>query len=136
MVPDQPSLPNVDELGGIPVLDQETLEQLIEIDGGELGLITEMFGLFSADQPRRLSLLKDAIESNDLTKIMEISHAMKGSAGTIGAARLRAVAAILEALGRGHKVESAPEYLFGHLERAYLEAHDALKRHINETTQS
>ncbi|MCL1908904.1 MAG: Hpt domain-containing protein [Holophagaceae bacterium] len=127
-----PHIPNDDAFCSIPVLDAETLEQLIEIDGGELGLTTEMFGLFLADQPKRLSLLKGAIESNDITSIMEISHAIKGSAGTMGALRLRSVAAVLEGFGKGQVIETTPSHLFGCLESAYIEARDALEKHINK----
>ncbi|MCL1894395.1 MAG: Hpt domain-containing protein [Holophagaceae bacterium] len=136
MVTDPFLIPSIENLGDLPVLDQETLDQLIEIDCGELGLTIEMVELFTTDQPKRFVALKSAIESNDLTKIMEISHAIKGSAGTIGAMRLRALAAMLEAYGRGYEVEVPPSQLYEQLLSAYSCVSHALDAHIKRSTST
>jgi HPt (histidine-containing phosphotransfer) domain-containing protein len=125
-----PSIASLDELSDVPVLDRPTLDQLKDLDDGRLGLTIEMFEIFEADQPPRLSGIQQALEARDMVRVTEISHTIKGSAGTIGAPRLRAVAALLEASARGHKVEAQPHDIFACLSNAYHEAHGALKDYI------
>jgi HPt (histidine-containing phosphotransfer) domain-containing protein len=130
MTSDQAPFVQLSELKNIPVLDQSTLDLLREIDDGGLDLTKEMFGMFEADQPPRLEALHEALESSDMTRITEISHTIKGSAGTMGAMRLRATAAILEFYGRTSTIESSPAEVYALLTAAYTEVHDALHRHI------
>jgi HPt (histidine-containing phosphotransfer) domain-containing protein len=125
-----PSIASLDELSDVPVLDQPTLNQLKDLDDGALGLTIEMFEIFEADQPPRLSGIQQSLEAKDMTRVTELSHTIKGSAGTIGAPRLRAVAALLEASARGHKVQAPPHDIFACLLNAYQEAHGALKGYI------
>jgi HPt (histidine-containing phosphotransfer) domain-containing protein len=120
-------------LGDVPalcVLEQETLDQLREVDDGELGLAEDMLGIFEADTPPRLAALDDAIASNNLTKITEVAHAFKGACGTIGAMRTRAIAALLEAHGRGMDVDATPAELQSKLKEAFEEARAALAAYI------
>ncbi|MDR0498607.1 MAG: Hpt domain-containing protein [Holophagales bacterium] len=122
---------SIDELPNVPVLDQPTLDQIKNIDDEELGLIRELFGIFETDMPARLSALKIAIESNNMTKIRELSHAMKGSCGTIGAMRLRAISAMIENHTRENQAEVATlDELFNRLQNAFGEAHEALRKYI------
>jgi len=128
----QPNLVPLDKLNDNPVLDQETLEQLRDADDGELGLAREMFDIFKADSPPRISAIKEAIEANDLVKLREISHAMKGSCGTIGATRVSAIAAMLEAYGRSYETEAPPAELLDRLQNAFDEACAALESFIGD----
>lgn len=87
---------------GLPAehLDAATLEQLLALDDGELGLITEMYELFRDDTPPRLSLVESALAQDHPVELSEAAHAVKGAASTMGAPRVRALAAHLEAAGR------------------------------------
>jgi HPt (histidine-containing phosphotransfer) domain-containing protein len=118
------------ELQTIPVLDRATLDLLREIDDGGLTLTAEMFEMFSADQPPRISALHSAIKSGDMARITELSHTIKGSAGTMGATRVRAVAASLEAYGKTGEIETPPMEALDLLKKAYQEAYTALDEHI------
>jgi HPt (histidine-containing phosphotransfer) domain-containing protein len=131
-----PLIASLNELSDVPVLDQPTLDQLKDLDDGGLGLTIEMFEIFSADQPPRLSGIQQALEAKDMTRVTEISHTIKGSAGTIGAPRLRAIAALLEAHARGHQSGASPYELFSHLVNTYHEVHDALKKYIESASRS
>ncbi|MDR1841272.1 MAG: Hpt domain-containing protein [Holophagales bacterium] len=134
MTSTQPNIVPLDELNNIPVLDIETLEQLKDVDDGRLELAREMFGIFKADTPPRLSAIKAAIEANDFVKLREVSHALKGSCGTIGAARVRIISAVLEAYGRGCKIEAPPDEIFKCLQNASDEACRALESFIDDDT--
>jgi HPt (histidine-containing phosphotransfer) domain-containing protein len=122
----------LENLSSVPVLDQEALEQFRKIDGGGLGLTKEMFEIFETDMPPRLSALNEAIESNALSRVAELSHAIKGSCGTIGAMRVRYISAWIEAYGRGYEVEAAPSRLFEQLQDECNEVFKAFGKYISE----
>lgn len=100
------------------VIDLATLEQLLMLDDGELGLIQEMLTLFRDDTPPRLALIEEAIHHDQPTALSEAAHAVKGAASTMGAPRVRAIAAGLEAAGRK---ESSVAGYGNHLEQMRVE---------------
>lgn len=114
---DPASLPN-------EVIDLATLEQLLDLDDGELGLIQEMLQLFRDDTPPRLALIEAAIQQDQPIALSEAAHAVKGAASTMGAPRVRAIAAELEAAGR--KESSVTGYA-GHLAQMRIEFAQSLE---------
>jgi len=132
MTPTEPSVQQPDELTRVPVLDQAALAHILEAGNGEFGLLEELIGIFQHDQPPRLDKLKEAINSGDTHTIGDISHAIRGSAGTMGASRLRAAAGMLEAYGLGRPSSASPEELFELLVRAYEEAKLALGEYLEK----
>lgn len=88
-----------------PVLDSGTLEQLLALDDGGLGLFLEMFDLFKEDTPTRIRALAPLAESGALEDLADAAHAIKGAASTMGAMRLRAAAAAIEGSCRTETVE-------------------------------
>jgi len=89
-----------------PVLDPNTLEQLLALDDGELGLFLEMFQLFQEDTPERISAMAPLLAEGNLGELADVAHAVKGAASTMGAMKLRTAAAAVEAAGR--KGEALP----------------------------
>jgi len=132
MVPVSSNTVSIDELSAIPVLDLHTLSQIDNVDDGKRGLMKELFGMFETDMPVRLSALKAAIESNDMNKVRELSHAAKGSSGTIGAMRTRAASAMIEAHSKGNQTEATLDELFDHLQNAFADACEALREYIGQ----
>jgi HPt (histidine-containing phosphotransfer) domain-containing protein len=128
----EPSTQKPDELTKVPVLDFVALAHILEAGNGELGLLEELIGIFQHDQPPRLDKLKEAVNSGDMAVIKDISHAIRGSAGTMGASRLRAAAGILETYGLDHSAAASPEALFELLVRAYDEAKLALGEYLEK----
>lgn len=59
------------------------------IFGEDLDLLQEMLGEFLQDQPGKIAGLTEALASNDLERIQQCAHALKGSSGQVGAERLR-----------------------------------------------
>jgi len=128
----EPDFQKPEGLPGIPVLDQNALGHIMEVGDGEAELLKELLGMFERDQPPRLDNLMAAINSGDMKTIRDIAHAIRGSAGTMGAARLRAAAGILEAYGLGHPVAEPPDGLFKLLVGAYDEARQALTKYLEK----
>ena len=113
-----------------PCLDPATLDQLLSLDDGGVGLITELLGLFEEDTPERLAGLRSAFDRGEAVQISELAHAMKGSAGTIGAAGMRAIALEIEQATKGGRLDPSLPQRFQLLDEAYGEACAALRAFI------
>jgi HPt (histidine-containing phosphotransfer) domain-containing protein len=111
-------------------LDLSVMDQLLSLDDGALGLIKEMLGLFRNDTPDRIRAIEATLASGDLADMADVAHAIKGAAGTMGAPRLRAIAAELEGAGRrgGLGIDSA--LLLEQLKETYADAVAALEAFI------
>lgn len=112
------------------VIDLGTLDQLLSLDDGELGLITEMYELFRDDTPPRLALVEDALKRDLPTELSEAAHAVKGAASTMGAPRVRALAAHLEASGRKDASIAPQASLMPLLQEEFQQAVKALEGFI------
>lgn len=104
------------------ILDPDTMQQLLDLDDGELGLIREMYELFRDDTPPRIVLLEDAIRRDDREQMGDTAHAVKGAASTMGAPKVRAFAQSLEAGSRTGNFAEAPAELLTNLKAAFAEA--------------
>ena len=60
----------------------EELRQLAEADEG---LVKEVLSVFQSDTADRVQKLRGAVEQDDRTLVKNQAHAMKGSAGQVGA---------------------------------------------------
>lgn len=110
-----------------PVLDDQVMAQLLDLDDGEIGLLTEMFELYQQDMPDRLDTLDEAVREGNLAGIAETAHAVKGAASTMGIPRARVLAACLEAAGRKSDLPAEEMgRIVGQLRDAYLESVEAL----------
>lgn len=111
------------------LLDLTTLQNLVDLDDGSHGLVTEMIGIFREDTPRRLHDILSAAEKGDADELSRAAHALKGGAGALGARALRLMAADLEALGRGGSADAGPD-LAGRLEALFQASLTALEAYV------
>ncbi|HSV34419.1 MAG TPA: response regulator [Ramlibacter sp.] len=80
----------------VPVMDFARLEEFREFDDEALTMTREVVALFIADAPLRLQALAQAVEAQDTAGLARTAHALKGTAGNIGAAALQQAAGLLE----------------------------------------
>ncbi|WP_257312706.1 Hpt domain-containing protein [Geothrix fuzhouensis] len=113
------------------LLDLTTLQNLVELDDGSFGLVLEMMGIFREDTQRRIEDILAAATRQDAEEFSRASHALKGGAGALGAKALRALAAELEALGRGGSVEAGAD-LRDRLESLFQASLAALEAFVRE----
>ena len=86
-----------------PPVDPEVIEMLASLqEPGEPDLVVELVTLFLRDTPERLNELAGPV---DAAQVARVAHAIKGSAGNLGAMTLQDVASRLEQAG--HRGESA-----------------------------
>ena len=120
-----PSHPGGDVFTGI--LDLSVMEQLLSLDDGELGLLEEMLVLYKEDTPDRIKAMDHTLASADLVDMADVAHAIKGAASTMGAPKVRSLAAELETAGRLGPKEVDLHLLLEQLKQAYLESVVALE---------
>jgi len=113
------------------LLDLTTLQNLVELDDGSHGLVQEMIGIFREDTPHRIEDILAAAARQDAEAFSRASHALKGGSGALGAKALRALAAELEALGRGGSVEAGTD-LKARLEKLFQDSLAALETYVRE----
>jgi HPt (histidine-containing phosphotransfer) domain-containing protein len=91
------------------LLDLTTLQNLVDLDDGGHGLLSEMIGIFREDTPRRVEDILAAVEKGNAEELSRAGHALKGGAGALGANALRHLAGELENLGRSGSTEVGPD---------------------------
>jgi HPt (histidine-containing phosphotransfer) domain-containing protein len=111
------------------LLDMMTLQNLVELDEGGTGLLSEMIGIFREDTPRRLRDILTAAEQGNATAFSHAGHALKGGAGALGANALRKFAADIETAGRNGSVDAGPE-LAKRLEDLFQASLSALEAYV------
>ncbi len=110
------------------VLDAGVLAQLHALEEpGEPGLLTELIEAFRMSAPARLARLRTTLAAGDASAFGDAAHALKCSAATLGAARLRFIAYDLELRGRDDNLDNAAEHLTA-LAAAFTEALEALSQ--------
>jgi HPt (histidine-containing phosphotransfer) domain-containing protein len=72
-------------------------------------LLNELFDIYQEDFVIKRKALGDAIAANDIVKIKEIAHSMKGSSGNISAKPLHAACLKLEMLAKEGKTDGMQE---------------------------
>jgi len=128
--------PNLDPPGGAAPepfggnLDLKVMDQLLDLDDGAVGLVKEMYGLFQQDTPDRIQAIEALLAAGDRDGTADVAHAIKGAAGTMGAHRLRTVAAEFEGSARKGSFQVEPEELVARMKAAYADARDALEAFI------
>lgn len=130
--------PNLDPTGGAAPepfgghLDLKVMDQLLDLDDGAVGLLKEMLGLFKEDTPDRIQAIEALLASGDRDgdALADVAHAIKGASGTMGAHRLRAVAAEFEGSARKKAFATPPEILVAQMKTTYADALVALEAFI------
>ncbi|MDQ3767667.1 MAG: response regulator, partial [Actinomycetota bacterium] len=106
----QPVPPTLSEAASsTPVLDNERISYL-EAECGD-DLMTELMESYLTRAPGNLTSIRQAVEADDADGIQRSAHHLKGSSGNIGASRIAALCADLEAMGRSGDVGGAPGLL-------------------------
>jgi PAS domain S-box-containing protein len=88
-------------LESMPILDDASIAMLRDPDlGGEPEFLVEVVEAFLSDTPPRIETIKATLASGDGDGLGRAAHSLKGSSGNFGAARLQALCADIERLGR------------------------------------
>ncbi|MDZ7637821.1 MAG: Hpt domain-containing protein [Bryobacterales bacterium] len=111
-----------------PTLDTSVLEELRAYSDEEQDLAEELVGLFLEDSPQQLLALQRALQNADLAEVEKRSHRLKGSAGSIGAVRLREICGALEEAARSGQAPVGGEEVFAEMQ-SLREALASIQKH-------
>lgn len=95
-----------------PVLDRRVLDELRELSDTEQDLVQDLINLFLADSPMQMLALQEALRSENCIEVERRSHRLKGSAGSIGAIRLREICEQIECFARAGRLPTPEEAAF------------------------
>jgi len=85
------------------------LKDVLERVQGDKELLDELFDIYQEDFVAKRKALGDAIAANDIAKVKEVAHSMKGSSGNISAKPLHAACLKLEMLAKEGKTDGMQE---------------------------
>jgi len=115
----------------IPSFESDQLDALASVNAD---VVRQVSGVFLRTGRERVDAIVEALREEDWIHVHGLAHSLKGSAASVGASRLAAIAAVLE-VEAGHErpsanetTEQAGENLGSEFERAkgaieaYLEA--------------
>jgi len=111
-------------------LDRHTLQELEQLGNG-LGFVQELVEHFINDSNEMLRDMQYAAEMQDLEAFRDCAHALKGSAGSVGAIRLQQFCISMTQLRFGDLRHDSANSL-DKLRSTLLSAHDALLSYLNE----
>lgn len=118
------------EAGMVPVLDKGVLRGLSEIGGDQSDFVKRMFELFDQNADPALARLEEAAGNPDLKQVADTAHALKSMAANLGATRLVAACAEVEAAARDDEQIDVPEVLRV-ISDEMSAARDALQKYLD-----
>jgi CheY-like chemotaxis protein/HPt (histidine-containing phosphotransfer) domain-containing protein len=122
-------------LDSMPILDDASIAMLRDPDlGGEPEFLVEVVEAFLSDTPPRIETIKSTLASADGEGLGRAAHSLKGSSGNFGAARLQALCADIERLGRAGQLTGLSP-LVARLETEYGLVADRLVELAAEASQ-
>ena len=96
--------PDPKDFEQLPVLNRQALLDRVL---GDQELAREILQIFRNEGQGRMTALRQALDGADPAAIRIAAHAINGSAGNIGAERVRKIAAAIESLARSGSLEGA-----------------------------
>ncbi len=128
--PATPLAPPADAPPPDDLLDRDVLGQLREADrAGGNGFLANLIARFMQEVPERIAALRDAVTAADRDTTVKAAHALKGSAGALGARTLAAACRALEELGRTGPVSGATPHL-ERIETEFARVRSALQNEL------
>lgn len=111
-----------------PVLDPETVRNVRSLGGeDDPQFFAELVETFAADAPERVAAIRAALEVSDAETARNAAHALKSSAGSLGAIAVQVLAQEVEHMAQRREMERAREAV-ARLESALAETLEALRR--------
>ena len=90
------------------MIDAETIAALDALnEEGETDVVSEVFRLFLADAPARVTAIRTAAAGGDTAGLRRAAHALKGSAANVGAQQVRDVCLALEHGASAGRIDAA-----------------------------
>ena len=128
--PRQTSQPRTPQPEGIPIIDQNTLRDLEELGNG-INFLSDLVTGFLKDGDNLIKRLEKALKNRNQDQFHDLAHALKGSAGSVGASQLHHYAAAACKLV-SLRESSTAEKIVTDLHSLFQDARIALLDYLNE----
>jgi HPt (histidine-containing phosphotransfer) domain-containing protein len=90
------------------VVDRTEIQELLDFDKEYAdSLFSKLVGLLEASAPRQIHEMRRALGENDLQQLERAAHALKSSAGNLGAFKVQVASQELEDLASNEHVQGA-----------------------------
>ena len=109
-----------------PVLDQNTLDNLLATVGGDLEFLFEIFDTFLDDSPKQIAAMRRAIQANQPAELRRAAHSLKSNSANLGANELMTYCLGLETLAKENRTDGAEAFV-EKIVTAYALVEQALK---------
>ena len=110
-----------------PVLDMQVVDELVSLtDEGDPELLLDLIQLFLDDGPVKVNLIVTGLAANDFEQMERAAHALKGSAGNLGARQVQGTCEQMQLITRKHDLAQARR-LAKDLEGQFAEVQKALR---------
>lgn len=84
------------EIADAPAIDPDRWADLAEFDAYDPGTVADLVASFATHAPVRLDALDAAVAARDLPAVERLAHALRGTAGNLGAVRVAQALATIE----------------------------------------
>ena len=88
-------------------VEPQTIAYLRQLGGADKNFVHDLIALYVEDGGQRIAAIRAALEAGDPTELASAAHALKSSAGNMGAMTVRAIAEVIEQIGRKGTIEGA-----------------------------
>jgi CheY-like chemotaxis protein/HPt (histidine-containing phosphotransfer) domain-containing protein len=96
----------------VDVLDKEAVARLLALqEEGVPDVLEELFGMFLGETPRKLTVLREAVETGDAGSLERAAHSLKSSSAMLGARSMAALCESLEVLGEAGTLDGGSAML-------------------------
>lgn len=89
------------------VLDQATLDALVDSLGGDVEFLAELIDTWLTDAPAQVAALREALVAGDVAALVRPAHTLKSSSASLAAFRLAEQCRELEASARAGSLDGA-----------------------------
>lgn len=87
------------------LIDPEALEKLSKY--GPPGFIAKLVGMFEQNTEKQMALIRKAVEEGNCEALAFAAHALKSSAGQVGATEMHRLLSLMESLGKEGRMDDA-----------------------------
>jgi len=108
------------------ILDGRQVADLLALDKGKGALLSAFVNALATSAADRIEKIKACVLSGDCAGLADQAHALRGSAGNLGAVRLAALLGQIEAAAKRQDIASARAFA-DRLELEYAATHKALR---------
>ena len=111
-------------------LDQNALDALDEVTGGDVEFLSELVDTFLEDAPLLMTELHQAIQAGNAGEVRRLAHGLKGNGREFGATSFARLCETLEHHAADGNLRDAQD-LYNNIEEEFPRVQDALEAYID-----